>query len=204
MRHGFEKRVFTGKSFISDIVFLLLHIPHIARALRKGQVTRVFMERIMTVTTAVNGCVYCSWFHARQALSSGMTEEEVKSLFALQFDSDATEFELPGLLYAQHYAETNRLPDSEMDERLVQFYGEQTALDIFLFIRMIFFGNLAGNTWDAALSRFQGNPADNSSILFELPYLLLAAPVMIPLMFLVRASSRRERRRGPNLETTRR
>jgi len=190
MRHGFDKRIFNGKSLIDDIAFLLLHMPSIVRALRKGQVTRIFMEKIMTIITAVNGCIYCSWFHAHQALSSGMSELQVKGLFDLQFDSDATGFELIGLLYAQHYAETNRSPDNEMDEKLVQFYGERTAFDVLLFIRMIFFGNLAGNTWDAALSRFRGHPAEHSSAAFELLYLLLAAPVMIPLMFLVRKSSR--------------
>ncbi len=189
MRHGFDKRIFTGKSLIDDIAFLLRHTPSILRAMRKGQVNRIFMEKIMTIVTAVNGCIYCSWFHAHQALSSGMSDQEVRDLFALQFDSDATEFELPGLLYAQHYAETNRSPDGEMDAKLVQSYGERTALDVLLFIRMIFFGNLAGNTWDAALSRFRGRPADNSSPAFELLYLLLAAPVMLPLMFLVRKPS---------------
>lgn len=53
-------------------------------------------------------------------------------------------------------------------------------------IRLIFFGNLYGNTWDAVLSRFKGTPAKNSSALFELAFFLLNSPIMFPTMLLMR------------------
>jgi AhpD family alkylhydroperoxidase len=154
--------------------------------MRNQAISRAFIEKIMTVTTAVNGCVYCAWFHAKQAVAAGISAAEIQNMLLLQFQADATEFELTGLLYAQHFAETNRRPDPAMTHNLFAVYGAETAQHIILFIRMIFLGNLYGNTWDAVLSRFKGAPAKNSSVLFELAFFLLNAPVMFPTMLLMR------------------
>jgi AhpD family alkylhydroperoxidase len=186
MNHQFDKRIFTASVFIKDVGFLLSKTPRIIGALRNKEITRVFTEKVMTVTTAVNGCRYCSWFHAKQAVASGISKKEVKNMLSLQFHADASDFELPGLLYAQHYAETNRKPDHEMTERLFDFYGERAAKHIMLFIRMIFFGNLFGNTWDAVMSRFKGNPAEESNVVFEIIFFLLTAPIMLPAMRLLK------------------
>ena len=39
-----------------------------------------FRERLMMVVTEVNGCRYCSYFHARAALAAGVSQEELRSL----------------------------------------------------------------------------------------------------------------------------
>lgn len=187
----FDKRVFTPGLFFSDLGFLIWNTPKIIMAFRNKNISRAFIEKIMTVTTAVNGCVYCSWFHAKRALDSGMSEKEVKNMMNLQFQSDANEFELMALLYAQHYAETNRSPDAEMTHKLFACYGEETARHIILLIRMIFFGNLYGNTWDAVLSRFKGRPAGNSNILFELFFFLINFLIMFPAMLLIKRGERK-------------
>lgn len=185
-RQTFDKKIYTASLLARDIGFLLVNSPEIIRAAQNPAISLAFVEKIMTVTTAVNGCVYCAWFHAKQAVASGISEAEVRNMLKLQFQADATEFELTGLLYAQHFAETNRRPDPAMTQKLVNFYGGETARHIILFIRMIFFGNLYGNTWDAVLSRFKGTPAKNSSVLFELAFFLLNSPVMVPTMLLMR------------------
>lgn len=195
MTHKFDKKIFTGRLYFGDLLFLISHSPRIIRAFGNRKISRAMVEKIMTVTTAVNGCVYCTWFHARQAVSSGISEEEVKNMLNLQFNADASDFEVPALLYAQHYAETDRNPDPEMTLRLTEFYGERTAKDVFLFIRVIYFGNLTGNTWDAVLSRFRGNPAENSSLLFEFVFFLLNFIFMFPAMLLMRLDEGRKRRR---------
>lgn len=182
----FDKKIFTAEIMAKDIGFLLLNSPKIIEVIRDKKITRVFIEKIMTVTTAVNGCVYCTWFHAKQAIESGISEEEVRNMLNLQFQADATEFETMALLYAQHFAETNRNPDPAMTKNLFDYYGEKTANQITLFIRMIFFGNLYGNTWEAVLSRFRGVPAPNSNIIFEFVYFLLNAPIMFPAMIFMK------------------
>ena len=140
---------------------------------------------------AVNGCVYCAWFHAKQAIESGISEAEVRNMLNLQFHADASEFELLALLYAQHFAETNRKPEPEMTRKLFDFYGDKTANHIILLIRMIFFGNLYGNTWDAVISRFKGKPAKNSCIIFEIFFFLLNFLIMFPAMLLLRKDKKK-------------
>ncbi len=182
MNNGFDRRIFTAKLLIKDTLFLLAHLPTIRSTMHDDVISRAFMEKVMIVVTAVNGCIYCEWFHAKAAISSGLTEDEIKNTLNLQFQADASAFELPALLYAQHYAETNRQPDPAMRQRLVECYGDQTAEHIQMIIRMIYFGNLSGNTFDAFISRLRGNQAPNSSALFEAIFFVLSVPVLLPIL----------------------
>ena len=65
----------------------------------------------MKVTSTVNGCTYCSWFHTKQALSSGISKEEIKKMINLQFQAETSDFELAALLYVQYFAKTDRKPE---------------------------------------------------------------------------------------------
>ncbi len=186
MDQDFHKRIFTAGTFFKDIGFLIIHTPQIIAASHDKEIGKAFREKIMTVVTAINECTYCTWFHAKVAVESGISENELKNLLNLQFQADAAEREIPALLYAQHYAETNRNPTPEMTEKLYSFYGEKTALHIILFIRMIFFGNLSGNTWNAVMNRLKGNPAKDSSIFFEMFFFLFAFLFMLPAMVIVK------------------
>ena len=183
MKRTFSRRIFSPTLFFSDLRFLFGHMLEIQAAMRNTQIDVKFREKIMMIVTAVNGCTYCTWFHAKVAVSSGMNSEEIKNMLDLQFRTDASDFELQGLLYAQHYAETNRHPEKEMTDRLYAYYGETTASHIRLIIRMIFFGNLYGNTFDAFLSRFQGKKPGKGNILFEIFFFLVNAPIFLPLRF---------------------
>lgn len=194
MKEHFHKKLFTAGTLFNDTSFLLIKIPMIIGALRNKRISRAFVEKIMTVTTAVNGCTYCAWFHAKQAVASGISEEEVKNMLNLQFQANATDFEVMALLYAQHFAETNRHPDDEMNLKLHNFYGEKTAGHIVLLIRMIYFGNLFGNTWDSVLSRFKGKPAENSNVLFEAVFFLSAFWFMFPVMLVSKEIKQHEYR----------
>jgi AhpD family alkylhydroperoxidase len=183
---SFEKRIFTPALLLRDLGYLLARLPALVRALRNPEIGSAFAEKIMIVVTAINGCVYCSWFHAGRAVASGLSEREIGDMFELQFAASASRRELPALLYAQHYAETDRRPAPEMTERLKAFYGERTAGDIELLIRMIFFGNLLGNTFDAFPARLAGRPAANGNALFEALFFLATAWFMLPTKWLAR------------------
>jgi hypothetical protein len=61
--------------------------------------------------------------------------------------------QLPALLYAQHWAETNANPDPETRQCVLEQYGEETLQAIELALRMIRMGNLMGNSWDYLLYR---------------------------------------------------
>lgn len=184
MNQKFTKRIFTAGTFFNDLGFLLWNLPKIVLLLTSKQAPHQLIEKIFIVTDAVNGCIYCSWLDAKLAMKSGISEEEIKNMLNLEFHTNASEYELPALLYAQHYAETNRHPDPELTRELFDFYGEKTMLDIMLAIRAVTFGNLYFNTWRAAVSRFKGRPAANSNAVFEVVYFLLNFVIVLPFILL--------------------
>jgi hypothetical protein len=85
------------------------------------------------------------------------------------------------LVYALHYAETNRNPDPAQRDKLVATYGEDAARDIENYIRLIFFSNLTGNTFDSFLSRMRGEPSSEGNAVFEGIFAALSAPVLLSL-----------------------
>lgn len=184
MKKGFSKRIFTARLFFTDLAFLVWNFPKIVRIFTSRQNQNQLFEKVLVVTDAVNGCIYCSWLDAKLALKSGISEEEILNMMKLQFHTNASVSEVNALLFAQHYAQSNRNPDPEMVNQLFTHYGEKTASDIILTIRVVTFGNLYFNTWGAAISRFKGNPAPNSSVVFELAYLLLNFIIILPFVIL--------------------
>lgn len=188
MEH-FKGKIYSFRQYREDLGFIIKNMPRFIRAFRNKTISRSFVEKIMLVVTAVNGCRYCSWFHAKQALSSGMTEHEIREIMDLQFHANASDHEIPALLYAQNYAETDRKPDREISDRLFDYYDVRTAEDITLYIRAIFFGNLTGNTFDAFLSRIRGIKAENSAVAFEFFFFLLNLPILLPLSLLLKKKS---------------
>lgn len=183
IKKGFDKRIFTFYTFIKDFIFLICNCHRIISAVFFSDViTKQFREKIMSIVTSVNGCTYCSWFHAKVAVSTGLSEKEVKGLMKLQFKADASDYELKGLLYAQHFAETNRNIDLEMKNDLYKFYGKKTANQIIVIIRLMFFTNLQGNTFDAFISRLKGIPAKNSNVIFEFFFFIINVPLILPVI----------------------
>jgi len=123
------------------------------RSLMQGEViTPAFRERLMLVVTAVHRCRYCSYAHAREALSNGIPQEEIEALAQGMFEGSPSE-EVPALLYAQHWAEADGEPEASVREQVVAQYGEQVVEMMELALRMIRAGNLSGNTFDYLMHR---------------------------------------------------
>lgn len=106
----------------------------------------------MLAVTAVNGCRYCSYYHTKQALKSGITAEEISSLLARDV-ADCPQDEAVAVAYAQHWAESNAHPDPEAVKTLQQTYGHEKTEAIHLILRMIRMANLLGNSWDYLIYR---------------------------------------------------
>lgn len=119
-----------------------------------GVIQATFRERLMLVVTQVNGCRYCSYFHARVALANGIRGEELRSLLAGMIPSECPENELLALTYAQHWAASNAQPDTKLTAQLVAEYGKEKTDAIDMILRIIRIGNLLGNTLDYWLFRF--------------------------------------------------
>lgn len=167
----FNKRIYSLPTLTADVRHIFDNIDALHSASHGGRVSHAFAEKIMMVVTSVNGCRYCSYGHSRAALAAGIPEAELQKLMALDL-GDLPESEVVALAFAQHYAESGCNTDPAAWKRLTSYYGEETANDIVTYLRMITFGNLLGNTFDALLNRFTGKSAPGSSFRSEFSVLL--------------------------------
>ena len=149
---GFRKRFYTPRAFVRDLREVLAHLSSFRETARSGRVPRSFAEKIMLAVTHVNGCRYCAYGHARMALRSGVTPQEISQILAGDLGGFAEE-EAVALAFAQHWAETEGYPDPDAERRFRAYYGPQVSADILNWMRMIQMGNLMGNTFDALLYR---------------------------------------------------
>jgi AhpD family alkylhydroperoxidase len=182
---NFNKRFYRPSGFFKDLAAILKLFPSITKTIRSRSINRAFAEKIMLVVSQVNGCRYCSYGHAKMALNSGVSEAEIEKLLALEFGHFPPEQAI-ALAFAQHYAESEGKPDPEAESRFIKYYGPEVSGSILLYIRMITLGNLSGNAADAFLSRLSGRPAQNSSALSELFLFILFAPIILPLLALMK------------------
>ncbi len=120
--------------------------------MKSGIISPEFRERLMLAVTAVNGCKYCSYYHSKQALKTGLTQEEIDLLLAGSI-ANCPEDEEIALIYAQYWAEANARPDADAVSKLIEVYGDEKAEAIDIVLHMIRLGNLSGNTWDYFLYR---------------------------------------------------
>jgi AhpD family alkylhydroperoxidase len=150
---GFNKRTYKSlKELIKDLCFPIKNRKRLREVRNKGLLSPAFQERLMLAVTSVEGCRYCSYFHAKLALKGGVSQEEISKLLSGDVE-DCPEEEVLAVLYAQHWAESNACPDQEAVDKLKETYGSEKAEAINLMLRMIRLGNLLGNTWDYLLYR---------------------------------------------------
>lgn len=153
MKEKFQKRTYQGLGEVwEDFRTIIKHRPIIRRAMRE-LLSPAFRERLMLVVTEVNGCRYCRTFHAKEALQVGITDAELAVLLAGQIPTDAPEEEIPAMIYARYWAESDAQPAPENVQELIEVYGQEKAAAIHVVLRMIRMGNLIGNTADYILYR---------------------------------------------------
>jgi AhpD family alkylhydroperoxidase len=147
----FKRRIYSSPgAVLADLRALVARRQILRLAMRGEDLDRAFRERLMLVVTGVNRCRYCSYVHAREALSVGIPPEQIEALAAGMFEGSPPH-EVPALLYAQHWAEADRRPDAQVRGRVLQRYGEERLESIETVLRMMRIGNLLGNTADYLL-----------------------------------------------------
>ncbi len=147
----FKKRTYRSWSeFINDIKFLFKNRKTI-KGINNGKlINKTFQERLMLAVTGVNNCRYCTYYHSRLALESGISSDELGEILEGTVDK-VPEKEQFALLYAQHWADQAGSPDQDFKAELINTYGEHKAELIETAIKTINFGNLTGNTLDYLL-----------------------------------------------------
>ncbi|MBI9051926.1 MAG: carboxymuconolactone decarboxylase family protein [Anaerolineaceae bacterium] len=151
MKRKFPRRYYNNPiDFFRDFSDLMKKRSLIREAMRI-EISMEFRERLMLMVTEVNGCRYCSYYHARLALEAGISGEELNELLSGSIPQNAPSDEIPALFYAQHWAEKAGNADDEATEKITQLYGQKKTDAIHIVLRMIRMGNLLGNTWDFVL-----------------------------------------------------
>ena len=133
--------------FFRDFSYLMKHRDQIRQAMQ-SEISVEFRERLMLMVTEVNGCRYCSYYHAKLALEAGIDEKDLNDLLAGCVPQNTPDEEIPALLYAQHWAEANANPAAETTQKILDHYGQKKTDAIHIILRMIRMGNLLGNTLD--------------------------------------------------------
>ena len=82
MQTGISHRLYSLGEIYTILVDGIRTMPHLARAKRRHVLTPQDMERIMLAVTEVNGCVVCSYAHAKMALETGMSHDEIREMLA--------------------------------------------------------------------------------------------------------------------------
>jgi AhpD family alkylhydroperoxidase len=153
---GFQRRIWAGPM---DLLRDLWRIARSSRAVLAlslpGAIAAGFRERIMLVVTGVNRCRHCAWGHGILAQLAGLSQEEIGRLLALDLE-DCARDEVPGLLFAIHWAESDGKPAAEAGHALDAAYGREAARQIEAAVLLIHAGNRFGNTYDYWLSRISG------------------------------------------------
>ncbi len=206
MERKFDKRIHDLKTQNEDIKKLLAHSNSFVKTMVSPVISKTFSESVSLAVTQVNGCKFCSYTHAKNALKAGMTEAEVEFLLSGGFDNAPKE-QLEGLLFAQHYADTKGNPDSEAVQKLVDTYGEGKTKDIMSHILIIMLSNLHGNTLEAFNLRLKGKGVEGSSFWQELAVLINFFKIMPSILFkmlgykLFKTKKNRNKRMTVKLET---
>ena len=124
-------------------------------------------ERIMLAVTAVNGCELCSYAHTRLALDAGVSDAQVRALLG-GVTTGVPDDQLPGIAFAQHYADTRGHPDPTAWTNLLDQYGMTHALCVLRATRMMMWGNALGIPLSSLRARLQGSPDPGSSLAYEI------------------------------------
>ena len=180
MKQKLSKRVFTPTTLLEITGELARDLPTLPSTFTSGRVSAAFRERILLAVTSVNRFRYCQWMHTDLAVASGITTGDVAALLGAD-TQNVPENEKAALVYALHYAETNRNPDPAQRAELVRVYGEATARDIENYSRLIFFSNLTVKTLYSFFSRLRGEPSSEGNAVFEGLFAALSAPVLLSL-----------------------
>jgi hypothetical protein len=182
----FRKKTLEPSQFLNDLSSLLRKFPFFAETYLSNKINKSFIRKLMLIVSEVNDCMYCTWFHSKMALFFGDIDPNViENVLSTEIGEKVNEYELVGLAYAQHYAATNKKPDPEATQILYEYYGKEKAACIKTCIDIIFTFNLAGNTFDAFLSRLKGQGAPTSKFWFEFIFFIFSAPFFGPIIPLV-------------------
>jgi AhpD family alkylhydroperoxidase len=188
---GYRKRTTTAREFAGSIHQLMPQAHEIYRIWGRHEMDPGFREELMLAVAKLNDCRYCTWGHHEWAQLSGIPEEElahIENMDPRGFDrSKWVAISYVRALVSANFGDVS----PELREEMTQHYSAQEVREIELVARVMDVSNRGANTWDAMLSRINGNPANDSRLFDEIVMsgvFWTAAPVIV--LVLARGSKR--------------
>lgn len=184
MKKNNNIRIYSKWEFV-NILFLATHTLVKFRKYLK-LIDKAFETNIMLSVTEVNQCQICNYYHTKNAIDLGISQEELKSLLSGEHQHVNAE-QAQALLFAQHYASEKGDYSKETFEKLIEFYGQEKAYGILATIRLISFGNAYGINIGSFKNRFtrigkvKGSRLINELFIILSPLLLFPATLVINL-----------------------
>ena len=176
-----EPRYFTLKEYVKvlyDATYMMTKYKQYLKLIDSK-----FNSNIMLAVTYVNGCKICSYYHTKELLKSGASDEELKSMLDGSF-KDLKKEDTKALLFAEHYADAKGDYDKESFSKLIDEYGKDMAYGIMATIKLIMFGNISGISLGNMKERFKFKKPQNSKPLTDLS-ILLSTIILMPLFIII-------------------
>lgn len=150
---GFRRRIYLSPmEFGRDLQRVFGNFRSVIALSSKSGLSAGFRERIMVTVTGVNRCRHCAYGHEFLAQKAGVSKAEVAALLTKDLANSPAD-EIPALLFAIHWAETDGLPSAAARLDLEARYGVESARQIEAATLLINIGNRIGNSFDYLLSR---------------------------------------------------
>lgn len=191
-RHGFVKRKYHLAWAARDALRVFPRVNDIYAIAARNRLPDDLREEIMVAVSRANGCTICNFTHHEFAQQAGVSLERLRQLEQADYRGYDPRSKL-----AIDFAVARSLSDfgpvdPALEASFRETYSEQEQYDIDFVSRFITIMNLSCNKLEALVSRFSGQPAQNSSLFGELVLSGIAMSI-IPAMYGLVALSRKER-----------
>lgn len=176
-----DAKYFSIKTFNKTLFEMTFMIAKYRKELKL--INKKFSSSIMMAVTNVNGCAMCSYYHTKELINAGTTDEELKVILEGTYTNLKTEESL-ALIFAEHYADASGNYDLNAFEKVKEYYGIDLAYGILASIKSIMFGNMFGISLGNFGSRFKFKKPKNSKFLTDLYIVITPLFLMFPFLLI--------------------
>jgi AhpD family alkylhydroperoxidase len=177
-----SSRVYGKKEFVGILNKAIYSILKYRKQFKS--LDKEFVTNIMLAVTEVNGCQLCNYYHTKQAIDSGIDDQELASILSGSLENVKKE-EAQALMFAQHYASMKSEYSEETFEKVIAHYGKEKAYGILTAIRLISFGNCYGIQYGNLKSRFTKSGRIEGSKLSTELFILISVVFLVPILVLI-------------------
>jgi alkylhydroperoxidase family enzyme len=169
-RHGVgprKKRTISAFGFLGQVARKMSESPSI-KAIYDGRLDEGFREELMVAVAFQNQAPYCNWGHRTWASLAGISGKELGKIEKLNLDELDPEV-ATAVIYVRALVSSDwQDAPRDLRQQMQEHFTWREIEDIELIGRAMDISNRAGNTWDAMLSRLQGQPVEDSDLLSEI------------------------------------